>query len=324
MQVLRIGMIGFGRVARGHHFRAYQALAKTDAPIKLCAVCDTDLAALAHAGELPAYTDLQQMIERESLDAVDICVPTFLHERLATQCMRAGLHVLCEKPMALDIASCERMIACRDQTNKQLMIAMPLRFYAPYLLMKRLIDEGELGAPRRAYFTRSQAMPTSDWMLDERQSGGLLLDVMIHDLDAAGWLFGWPDALHCDGIPLPGSDAIGSASAQFHYANGRMITLMADWLPYYNKHAVRVGRMDFERGYLYFDLERGVLDVVRANDEPKSHAALLTDPMYQNEIRYFASCALHDEAPLRCPPEDGLHAVQWCNRARKSVIDATI
>lgn len=314
MRTLRMGMIGFGQVARAHHYGAYQALKGEGAPVELASVCDADPECLDLAGGLPGYTDWREMIERESLDAVDICLPTFLHEPVACACMEAGLHVLCEKPMALDAAECARMIACRDDTGRTLMIAHPLRFYAPYRLMADLIASDELGAPRTALFTRSMMAPrkSGPWMMRPERSGGVVLDVMVHDLDAMDMLFGAPNSASASVRDLPGARVPGSASARLQWDDGRYATLVANWLPCYNLHAQRTGRLDFERGYVYFDLNRGVLDVVRGEADVRSHADWIADPMYRNEIEYFANCALQREPPERCPPERSMAAVALC------------
>ena len=86
--------------------------------------------------EISVYTDVADMLAQEELDAVSITLPTHLHKIISIQCLKAGVNVLCEKPMALNLADCDEMIAAAKAADKELMIAHCIRFWPEYLVEK--------------------------------------------------------------------------------------------------------------------------------------------------------------------------------------------
>jgi predicted dehydrogenase len=165
-KVIRVAMIGFGGIAKSHK-RGYEILAKEGAPVKLVAICDINPEQFTKAqainiegkskydlSEQTLYTDLDEMIAKEDFEMVDICLPSFLHKEYATRMLRAGKHVLCEKPMSLSSADCEEMIATAHECGKKLMIGQCLRFEPLYLVLKNAIEQGTFGKVKNAFFDR--------------------------------------------------------------------------------------------------------------------------------------------------------------------------
>jgi len=135
------------------------------------------------------------MLEDPNIDAIDICLPTYQHSSVAIDAIRAGKHVLVEKPMALDAASARQMIAEAKAHDRVLMVAHVLRFFSDvYGLSASFCRRGALGVARMAKFQRRCAAPTwSGWLADSQQSGGGVFDLLIHDVDMCLHLFGKPE-----------------------------------------------------------------------------------------------------------------------------------
>ena len=150
---LKAGLIGVGSMGRGH-LDNYVKLLKEDSDIELVALCDIDEKKftnykadfnLGPVGEdgydfdrFRLYTDLDDLLENESLDMVTIALPTYLHAWATVKCLDKGINVLCEKPMATTYEDCLRMIEASERNGKFLMIGQCLRFATPYLALKSM------------------------------------------------------------------------------------------------------------------------------------------------------------------------------------------
>ena len=256
--MLRVGLIGLGNIA-GSHLDAYERLAKGKAGVSLDAVCDVCPEKTEKMrGNCRIYTDVAEMLEQEKgkLDFVDICVPTFLHARITVQAMEAGFHVLCEKPMARTPEQAQVMIDAANRTGKTLMIAHCTRFYSGIRVLKNIIDSGELGKVRSAEFYReggsNAPMGWNDWFHDGDLSGGAMLDLHIHDVDAIRWLFGMPNAVSVGAGSTVTKNGYDYLSANFNY-DDMYVTASSDWTIAHDRFNTRTFRVNFEKGYFFCD-----------------------------------------------------------------------
>ncbi len=208
--MLKAAIIGFGGIAKSHK-KGYDKLEK-EGKVKLVAVCDirqeaftssvaTNIdSAAVQAGAYNCYTDIEQMLAKEKIDFLDICVPSFLHSEIAVNMLERGYNVLCEKPMALSGEDCEKMLEAEKSSGKHFMIAQCLRFFKEYVYLKECIDDGRYGKVLGAFFERNSAQPTwgwENWFMDYERCGGAIMDIHIHDIDIVRYLFGEPEAVSC-------------------------------------------------------------------------------------------------------------------------------
>jgi predicted dehydrogenase len=317
-KVFKVGLAGLGAMGRGH-LEQYLRLMREGAPVKLVALCDVDKGRFeaAAAGTLNIegvgkdkvdfsqfnlYTDIDEMIAKEALDYVDLVLPTYLHAEMSIRAMRAGLDALCEKPMALSPEECQKIIDVQRETGKQMMIAQCLRFWPAYETLKEYVDQGTFGKVTCAYFARHGGTPRGsfeEWLLDEKRSGGCLLDQHVHDVDMVGWLFGVPEAVSCRGVNMIPGAGFDAVSTNYRYADDKVINTQDDWC--LNGKGVgfqMLFRVDFEKGQLIFD---GGKLIVNPNDEPALQLDLPADNGYYREIRYFLD-RLADRRPIQTAP----------------------
>ena len=208
--MLNAAIIGFGGIAKAHK-KGYDKL-ENEGKVKLVAVCDireeafkssvaTNIdSAAVEAGTYNCYTDIEEMLAKEKIDFLDICVPSFLHCEIAVDMLGKGYNVLCEKPMALNSKDCEEMLEAERKSGKHFMIAQCLRFFPEYEYLKDCIDNGRFGKVLGALFNRNSAQPTwgwQNWYLDYERCGGAITDIHIHDIDMVRYLFGEPDSVSC-------------------------------------------------------------------------------------------------------------------------------
>ncbi len=147
------------------------------------------------------YRDIDEVLGDSDIDAVDLCLPTFMHEEVAMAALRAGKHVLVEKPIALEGVAARRIIAESERAGRILMCAQVLRFFPQYVALRNAMSG--LGAVRGGFFRRRCAAPAwGGWLKDPAKSGGGIFDLLIHDVDMCLHLFGSPEAVsavgHCD------------------------------------------------------------------------------------------------------------------------------
>lgn len=195
---INFGLIGCGRVAPRHA----QSLAQLR-DTRLVAVADIreDRAQrFAQEYRADAYVDYQELLARPDVDTVNVCVPSGLHAAVALDAMRAGKHVLVEKPIALNLADADQMIATARDTGRSLGVVLQNRYNSPMQQVRRLLDEGKLGhlylgnACVRWY--RPQSYYEDDWHGTRAMDGGALMNQSIHHIDALQWFMGPVQAVY--------------------------------------------------------------------------------------------------------------------------------
>ena len=186
---MNVGIIGTGFIG-AIHAAAY----KNIPGIKVAAIADTNQEAgskLAKEHGSRFYTDAEEMVTKESLDIVDVCLPTFLHEKYVLMAIAHGKHVICEKPFATQLDEAERMIAAAEKAGVTFMIAQVIRFWPEYIRAKEIHDSGVFGNIKMIYANRLAQHPNwSTWHRDVKKSGGGLFDLHIHDVDYLCYLLG--------------------------------------------------------------------------------------------------------------------------------------
>jgi predicted dehydrogenase len=205
--MLRVGIVGLGFMGR-MHYRCWKA----QPGAIVAAICEANpkvVESLNHASGgnvagaadhvdltgVSLFNQLDELIASGEVDTLSITLPTFLHPEPTISALNAGLHVLCEKPMALEPSDCDRMIAAAKSSGRVLQIGHCIRFWPEYVVARELVDSGRLGRPIAASFRRFSSMPTwspDGWFADEKRSGGQPLDLHIHDTDFIHYLFGLP------------------------------------------------------------------------------------------------------------------------------------
>lgn len=189
MQTIGIGIVGAGNIG-SRHARFWAQVYGA----KIVAVADTHPGAAenlaASYGDAQAYTDTVELLTNPAVTVVHVCVPTHLHREIAVAAANAGKHILCEKPMALTLADCDVITAAAAQAGVQFSVGHVTRFFPEYALAKAKVDAGTMGTPTIARTRRAGAFPRTAWFADTAQSGGVIADLVVHDLDFLQWCFG--------------------------------------------------------------------------------------------------------------------------------------
>jgi len=192
---LRVGVIGLGWAGQ-QHLAAYHARPDTEI-VALAGLEDRPRAKLAAKYAIHhAVAGWEDLLEVEGMDAVSVCVPTFLHAPIAIAALERGMHVLSEKPIALNGPEADRMVRAARKADRVLDVAFNHRQRGDIQKLKALIDEGRLGRPyyAKAWWLRRTGIPTmGSWFTRaELAGGGPLVDIGVHVLDYALFLLGNP------------------------------------------------------------------------------------------------------------------------------------
>ena len=240
--MLKIGIAGLGFMGQ-MHYRCWKA--RDDAQI--VAICDTNKNIVEDCKKtigniegaenaidftgINIYSDFDKMLAEEKLDAISLTLPTYLHAKHTIQALEAGVNVLCEKPMGLNVSECDTMIAAAKSSGKLLQIGHCVRFWPEYAKVKEIIAGGEYGKVLAATFQRLSAVPTwsyENWIMNEQRSGGVVMDLHIHDSDFVQYMFGMPQAVFSSG----GKDSegrLGHVVSLYLYDNDSVITAEGGW-----------------------------------------------------------------------------------------------
>lgn len=174
---MRVGLCGLGEIGR-HHLEAIRECEG----LELAAVCDLDEElARASAGGAAVYRDFVAMLEQQELDAVDVCLPHSMHRTVALQALRAGCHVLLEKPLAIDITSSDAIVAAAEGEGLTVAVSYNQLFYGPHRRLEELLAEGRLGQLESLYARLWIGGRYGGWRTDPATvGGGLLMDAGVH------------------------------------------------------------------------------------------------------------------------------------------------
>jgi predicted dehydrogenase len=326
---MRVAVAGLGFMGSTHlqalrNVAGAQLLAVvSDSPVKLSGDLSAIQGNLDRPGEkldfsgVRKYRTLPEALADPEIDAVDLCLPTYLHESAAIAALQAGKHVLVEKPMALDGDACDRMIAAAVKAGRILMTAQVLRFWSDYQPLIDAQNTGSLGDIGAVLFRRRCAAPSwGKWLHDAQKGGGGVFDLLIHDVDLCIHLFGVPLAVSATGVEdLPkGIDVI---TAQLHYPSVPSVVVTGGWhhpsaYPFSMEYTA-----SFQQGTIEFSTAGRPVTLYSNTGE----ASLMQKPDqdgFQAEIEYFIACARENRQPALCPPSQSADAV----RVTKLIVEA--
>ncbi|WP_369899593.1 Gfo/Idh/MocA family protein [Bacillus manliponensis] len=197
MNILKVGVIGCGSIAQYRHLPEYEA----NPYVQIIAVCDNNknrAKAIADKYGANMYTDYNELINCEELDAVSVCTPNDLHASISIAALQAGIHVLCEKPMATSKKDAEMMIEAAEKSGKNLMIGHNQRFVTSHQKAKQLIENGEVGKIYSFRTAFGHSGPET-WSVDGKDSWffkkdeafiGAMGDLGVHKADLIRYILG--------------------------------------------------------------------------------------------------------------------------------------
>lgn len=317
---MRVGIVGSGVMAEVHaagwHSTGAELVGCTSAHLEQAA----RLAEQFGFGVYPSYAELLKAV-----DIVDICVPTHLHKAMVLQAAGAGKHVICEKPIALSVRDGQEMIEACERAGVRFFVAMVVRFFPQYRLARELVVKGQIGKLGVMRLKRVSYPPQKsddNWYLDEARSGGMVVDLMIHDFDYARWLGGEVERVFAR-LSRSADGAGRYAQAILRFKSGPMALIEGGWAypPGVFRTALDLAGTD---GLIEWSSdEHGPVRsfVLQRPGEAASVglpvAGLAEDP-YALELQHAYRC-IQIGAPFEVSAQDGLEALRLALAARESI-----
>jgi predicted dehydrogenase len=319
---MKVGIVGAGFMGTTH------AAGWAETPVEIVgfsAQTQQEARALAERYNAKVYANLDALLP--DIDVLDICSPTHLHHAMALKAAGAGKHIICEKPLARTAAQAQEMLtACRN-AGVQLLVAHVVRFFPEYALAQSAVTEGQIGRPAVIRLHRGSyrpKKPAGNWFLDEEKSGGILMDLMIHDYDYARWVAGEVESVSARRVTTLHPNApIDYGLAILSHRSGALSHISGAWAyppPAFRTHIEIAG----DRGLIEFDSDgtapiQNLILKTGGSDAPD--VALPSSPVsespYTTQIKEFYS-ALAEGKAARVRATDGLVAVQIAEAAIQS------
>lgn len=249
---LKVGVVGAGNIANSAHLPAYQKCGNAIP----AAICDIDFERAKKTAEIygieNVYASAEEMLQKADIEAVDICTWNNGHAPVCIAAAKAGKHVLCEKPLAMNLTEALEMEKAVNDAGVIFMLAVPSRFGYENMYVREMYEKGELG---EVYYAKTSAVrrrgTPSGWFTDKKTSGGgPVIDIGIHRIDAAWYLMGNPRPVRVSanvftkigdyqtkgvgrwqGTPCPDNqfDCEDSGAGVIHFENGATMLFEASW-----------------------------------------------------------------------------------------------
>ena len=318
----KIGILGTGSIARFH------ARCWTHMPVELVGYYDVMPAAAQNfADEFGgrAFTDLDEFFD--SIDIVDICTPGTVHKENVLAAAAAGKAITVEKPLARHLSDCEEMIAACESAGVPLFVAQVVRFFPEYMAAKSAIDNGSIGKPSVIRTARNGSFPRTGtanaYYNNFEKSGGVILDVAIHDIDFQRWCCGEVKRVFARGLSFANIDEVDHTLITLRFESGAIGHIESSWAHQPGKFRTRL-EIAGDQGLVEWDSnDRAPITMATrresfASDAPPTGADVarssanplaIEDGPYYAELAHFLDC-VENNRPLRVSPHDALMAVK--------------
>jgi len=271
--------------------------------------------------QVKAYRDFDQLLANPEIDLVDLCVPTQLHHSQAIAALKAGKHVICEKPLARTSALAREVVEVAARAKGFFMPAMVMRFWPEWTWVKNAIDQKTYGRVLAARFRRVSEPPAwgRENYFQGNQSGGALLDLHIHDTDFVQFCFGRPRSVFSGGLSRF-SGANDYVVTQYQVASGASVFAEGSWLMTPGFGFNMAYTVNFENATVDYDMARGT-DALRLFElgKPPRTIKCEGEDGYVGELRHIIESIQFGTPPSVVTAQDGLSAVEVCEAEEKSI-----
>ncbi len=266
------------------------------------------------------YEDAAELASDPEVDLVDVCLPTPLHGPVSVAALRAGKHLLLEKPITLDLKEAEAILEEARRSRGKFMVAHVLRFWPEYTVVRQVLEGGKLGQVREVYAARFNELPLwseGTWIMDERQSGGLVIDLMIHDIDFLMWNLGKVNRVWAHGIYNEKGFAI-QVMAVLEFESGATAYIEGAYLNPSGTGLTTQMRIYGQEGMLEFYPGSDRIRVAQKGGEQE----LLSPPEedgYYREIEYFVKCIKENKEPEVITGQEAVESLRVCLAVREAL-----
>ncbi|WP_226793491.1 Gfo/Idh/MocA family protein [Bacillus sp. B1-b2] len=338
---LRYGIIGAGSNAERKHLNNYMNIPN----VELVSICDVNIESanrLANKYNITnIYNDYMEMLVNEELDLISVCTPNYTHEEITIQALMQGIHVHCEKPLAVNADSAKKIVEAKNKSGKLVMVGLNNRFTKEALTLKSFIDRGCLGEIYRAKagWSRRSGIPgRGTWFTNKDfAGGGVMIDLGVHYLDLALYLMGMPNPTYVTGSTynhfnnstnrnrngyrgnLNGVfDVEDTAIGFMGLNNGASVQFEFSWASNIEKDVTKIELLGTKGGASLINGELKIYSEIA--DTCVNITPILDSTSHlMNEFDHFVQCILHGEE-LISPAEHGVYMMEIIDQFYESAI----
>lgn len=318
----KVGLVGCGFMGT-MHANCYKVLGEKVKVVAVADLIEEKAKGIADMFGAEIYADAEALINNAEVDFVDICLPTYLHERYAVSAMRKNRDVFVEKPLCRTKEEAQNLVKVQEETGKTVQVGQVIRFWDEYAWLKEVKEKCTYGKVINATFKRLSPRPDwawENWLHEPSKSGGMALDLHVHDIDFIRYLMGEPKMIKAVGIEeKPGlteqiittyvyDDAILTAEGCWNYPSNFRFTMA---------YCVR-----FEKATVYHDSGAGEFFVYPDGGEPFTPTLEKVDigaagngnisdlGGYYNELEYFVKLLDNPSLPQIASLKEGARSVE--------------
>jgi myo-inositol 2-dehydrogenase/D-chiro-inositol 1-dehydrogenase len=308
---LRVGVVGGGFIA-GVHLAAWRQLGA--ARLVVFDVHPERTRARASGVGAEPMDSLAELIA--AVDVVDVCTPTDTHRATVEAAAAAGRHVICEKPIARSLADAQALAEACDRAGVRLLVAHVVRYFPEYAAAQAAVAAGRIGRPAVLRLRRESSRPSKgaeSWLFDETRSGGLILDLMVHEFDFARWIAGEVESVMARHVRDASGRDVDFAVAILRHASGALTHVTGAWN--YPPPVFRTGfELAGDAGLIEYESvdQQPIVRYLHAG-QPDEALGLPASPVGEDpftlQLADFAR-AFVTGAPARVAVEDGIAALR--------------
>ncbi len=314
---MRVGLVGAGFMG-GVHLNAYAGIPEVEVVGVADARIESAVAGAKIVGARP-YASYEELAAAEDVEVVDVCLPTAFHRDLAVRAAGEGRHVILEKPIARTIEDAQEILDSFSGDGPRLFVGHVVRFFPEYVGIKEKIDAGDLGKVGVVRTSRRSPFLTgwNDWYADWRVSGGVLLDLVIHDFDYLRWTLGEVERVYARGMLGREYNRLDYVLATLRFESGAIAHVEGHWgYPGPFNYSIEVAGSD---ALLAVDSrEPAPLQLIGGDPEEIPDLASGESP-YAKELEHFIRCIATGEEPI-VQAQDACEALRIGLAATESVL----
>ncbi len=319
MDRLRIGVIGAGFIAN----ILTRSLLRLGDYASIEAVFSRDIESARlfakRFGIANLYSDWREIARSKSIDAVIVATPTYTHKEISVESARNGKHVFLEKPIALSIRDASEIIREAEKNRVKLFVGHCLRYWPEYLRVREAVSRGEIGEPRIARAYRLSSFPDRLWFRYMDYSGGVVVDLAIHDIDYLRWVLGPVKRVFGVGgrYTRYTVDSIDHAMYILEFESGAIAYGEASWAMPPTYPFTTYLEVAGTKGLLTVD-NRSTVTVAEYYENISHTYSPYNQDAYYNELKAFLRWILYDE-PVNISPEEALESLRVALAINRSI-----
>jgi UDP-N-acetylglucosamine 3-dehydrogenase len=314
---MRVGLVGAGFMG-GVHLNAYAGIPE----VEVVGVADPRTKAAVAGAEMVGarpYASYEDLVAAEDVEVVDVCLPTAFHRDLAIRAAREGRHVILEKPIARTMEDAREIVEAFSGDGPQLFVGHVVRFFPEYVGIKQKIDAGDLGTIGVVRTSRRSPLLLgwNDWYADWRVSGGVLLDLVIHDFDYLRWTLGEVERVYARGMLGREYNRLDYVLVTLRFESGAIAHIEGHWgYPGPFNYSIEVAGSDAL--LTANSTEPASLQLIGGAPDEVPDLVAKKSP-YEKELEHFIHCIATGEEPI-VQPQDACEALRIGLAATESVL----